>query len=49
MRRKRQPMNRQQRSRDPLERRMDQWFETGRQFVDGVAGNRPGKRCIDLS
>ena len=33
-----------QRSRDPLERRMDQWFETGRQFVDGVAGNRPGQR-----
>ncbi len=30
--------------RDPLERRMDQWFETGRQFVDGVAGNRPGQR-----
>ena len=33
-----------QRSKDPLERRMDQWFETGRQFVDGVAGNRPGQR-----
>ena len=33
-----------QRSRDPLERRMDQWIETGRQFVDGVAGNRPGQR-----
>ncbi len=32
------------RSRDPLERRMDKWFETGRQFVDGVSGNRPGKR-----
>ena len=32
------------RSRDPLERRMDQWIETGRQFVDGVAGNRPGQR-----
>ncbi len=31
-------------SRDPLERRMDQWIETGRQFVDGVAGNRPGQR-----
>jgi len=23
---------------------MDQWLETGRQFVDGVAGNRPGLR-----
>ncbi len=23
---------------------MDQWIETGRQLVDGVAGNRPGKR-----
>tara|TARA_B100000700_G_C14439215_1_gene576260 strand:- start:1 stop:465 length:465 start_codon:yes stop_codon:yes gene_type:complete len=23
---------------------MDQWFETGRQFVDGVAGTRPGTR-----
>ena len=33
-----------QRSRDPLDRRMDNWFETGRQFVDGVAGNRPGQR-----
>ena len=33
-----------QRPRDPLERKMDQWFETGRQFVDGVAGTRPGTR-----
>ena len=32
------------RTSDPLERRMDQWIETGRQFVDGVAGNRPGQR-----
>tara|TARA_Y100001968_G_scaffold149790_1_gene137060 strand:- start:17259 stop:17723 length:465 start_codon:yes stop_codon:yes gene_type:complete len=23
---------------------MDQWIETGRQFVDGVAGTRPGQR-----
>ena len=23
---------------------MDNWIETGRQFVDGVAGNRPGTR-----
>jgi len=35
---------RRQRPRDPLEKKMDQWFETGRQFVDGVAGNRPGQR-----
>jgi len=33
-----------QRSRDHLDRRVDQWIETGRQFVDGVAGNRPGRR-----
>ena len=26
---------------------MDQWIETGRQFVDGVAGNRPGQRRKD--
>ena len=32
------------RSRDPLDRRMDQWLETGRQFVDGVSGRRPGQR-----
>ena len=32
------------RSRDPLERRMDKWIETGKQVVDGVAGNRPGQR-----
>ena len=30
--------------RDPLERRMDQLVESGRQLVDGVAGNRPGQR-----
>ena len=33
-----------QRSRDPLERRMDKWIETGKQVVDGVAGNRPGQK-----
>ncbi len=41
---RRQPVNRRQRPRDPMERRMDKWFETGRQFVDGVSGNRPGQR-----
>ncbi len=35
---------RRTRSKDPLDRRLDQWIETSRQFVDGVAGNRPGKR-----
>ena len=32
------------RSRDSIERRMDKWVKTGRQLVDGVSGNRPGKR-----
>ncbi len=33
-----------QRSRAPLDRRMDQWIQTGKQVGDGVAGNRPGQR-----
>ena len=33
-----------QRSREPLDRRMDKLIQTGKQVVDGVAGNRPGKR-----
>ncbi len=33
-----------QRSRAPLDRRVDQWIQTGKQVVDGVAGNRPGQR-----
>ena len=33
-----------QRSREPLDRRMDKWIKTGKQVVDGVAGNRPGQR-----
>ena len=32
------------RPRDPIERQMDKWVKTGRQLVDGVSGNRPGKR-----
>ena len=32
------------RSDDPLDRRLDQWLETGRQLVDGVSGGRPGRR-----
>ena len=37
-------VQRRQGSRQPLERRVDKWIETGRQVVDGVAGNRPGMR-----
>ena len=37
------PNNSRQRSRDPFNRRMDQWISTGKQVVDGVAGNRPGQ------
>ena len=41
----RRPINyKRQPSRQPLERRLDKWIETGRQFVDGVAGTRPGQR-----
>ena len=43
---RRQPSPRRSRQRfdDPLDRRLDQWLETGRQLVDGVAGARPGSR-----
>ena len=33
-----------QRSGTSLDRKMDKWIQTGRQVVDGVAGNRPGQR-----
>ena len=33
-----------QRSREPLDRKMDKWIQTGQQLVDGVSGNRPGQR-----
>ena len=33
-----------ERSREPRDRRLDQWLQTGRQLVDGVAGRRPGQR-----
>ena len=36
--------SRRQGFRQPLDRRVDNWIETGRQVVDGVAGNRPGAR-----
>ena len=32
------------RSRASFDRRMDRWIETGKQVVDGVAGNRPGQK-----
>jgi len=32
--------------REPLDRRVDKLIETGLQVVDGVAGNRPGKRRL---
>ena len=35
-----------QRSRAPLARRMDKGIQTGKQVVDGVAGNRPGQRRV---
>ncbi len=41
---KRQVNQRKKRARDLLDRRVDSWIETGRQFVDGVAGTRPGSR-----
>ena len=34
------------RSRISLDRRMDKWIRTGKQVVDGVAGNRPGQRRV---
>ena len=36
--------NQGQRNQDFGDRRLDQWIETGRQLVDGVAGTRPGRR-----
>ena len=38
--------SRRQSFKQPLDRRVDNWIETGLQFVDGVAGNRPGRRAI---
>jgi len=33
-----------QRSRASLDRKMEKWIQTGKQVVDGVAGNRPGQK-----
>lgn len=38
------PPRRSPRGADPLDRRLDRWVSTGRQFVDGVVGARPGSR-----
>ncbi len=38
---------RRQSLREPLDRRFDNWLDTGRQFVDGVAGIRPGMRKLN--
>lgn len=32
------------RSKETLDRKVDQWIETGRQVVDGFSGTRPGRR-----
>lgn len=32
------------RESEPLDQRLDRWVSAGRQFVDGVAGGRPGSR-----
>ncbi len=32
------------RESEPLDQRLDRWVSAGRQFVDGVAGSRPGSR-----
>ena len=34
------------RSGEPLDRRVDKWIQTGKQVVDGVAGNRPGQKRV---
>ena len=44
-----QAQQRRKGSKDPLDRRVDKWIETGRQVVDGVAGNRPGMRKATTS
>ena len=37
-----------ERPRGSRDRRLDHWLETGRQFVDGVSGRRPGQRRSPL-
>ena len=37
-------LRRSGRDPEPIEQRLDRWMSAGRQFVDGVAGSRPGSR-----
>ena len=40
----REPSRRPRGGGDPLDQRVDRWVTAGRQFVEGVAGSRPGGR-----
>lgn len=42
--REREPSRRPRGGTDPLDQRVDRWVTAGRQFVEGVAGSRPGGR-----
>lgn len=42
--REREPTRRPRGGADPLDQRVDRWVTAGRQFVEGVAGSRPGGR-----
>jgi hypothetical protein len=42
--REREPSRRSRGVTDPLDQRVDRWVTAGRQFVEGVAGSRPGGR-----
>jgi len=42
--REREPSRRSRGGPDPLDQRVDRWVTAGRQFVEGVAGSRPGGR-----
>lgn len=42
--REREPSRRFRAGSDPLDQRVDRWVTAGRQFVEGVAGSRPGGR-----
>ncbi|MDM7951876.1 MAG: hypothetical protein QUV07_01470 [Cyanobium sp. CZS 25K] len=42
--REREVLRRPRSGADPLDQRVDRWVNAGRQFVEGVAGSRPGGR-----
>jgi hypothetical protein len=44
--REREPSRRPRGGSDPLDQRVDRWVTAGRQFVEGVAGSRPGGRPV---